>query len=429
MLKTRFMLFFGIIVLFILTGCGGGGSTTGDATEPPPPIHPGHVVKVDLTTSNRIAQTGNTIYLIARALDANGKGVSGAMIVFTSTGVGTLSSNYQTTNGDGYAYGGVYSSVPGSATVRAFNQNLSHSLDVYFADGEIKNKLKLSVDRNGNNVFDEAVDFIISGTTGEKVKVMTTYTDGGGAPLANKTLKVFSNSTSVVFESPNLKTDNNGKASTFMTFTNQLNTVYVDVVAEAEDGTVGSVSLKVQTFILGEILIYADKASIKTDETATVTACLYSDLGQPIKMKGLKINYEVSPADAGEVLPFTFTNETGCATNTFKPLKDGNTKIIASFTDKKSEMTMKVTKAVTPLAVMPAAPSVKKDATTPIMITGGVAPYAVTSLHPELTDPDSWSVADDGGTFTVKGVETGSATLVIRDSAHTLLQVTLTITP
>lgn len=418
-----------LILCIAVSGCGGGGSTTGNAPDNPNPTNPGQTVKVELTTSNRIVQTGNTIQLIGRALDANGKGVSGVAIVFTSTGVGTLSSNYQITNSDGYAYAGVFSSVAGSATVRAFNQNLSHSLDVYFADGEIKNKLKLSVDRNGNNVFDEAVDFTISGTTGEKVKTRVTYTDGGGAPLANKTVKVFSNSTSVVFENPNLKTDNYGNASTFMTFVNQLNTIYVDVVGEADDGTVGSVSLKVQTFVLGEMLIYADKVSIKNDETATVTACLYSDLGQPIKMKELKINFGVSPSDAGEILPFAFTNENGCASDTFKPLKDGDTKVTASFADKKSELTIKVTKTVKPLTVIPSSPSVKKDSTVLIMISGGVAPYTVISLHPELTDPDSWAVANDGGTFGVKGEAEGSATLVVKDSVNTMVQVTLTITP
>jgi|GEM_PF-4095374 len=422
-----------ILILLLLLGisaygCGGGGSTSGDASSHPTPINPGQVAKVELTTSSRIVQTGNTIQLIARALDGNGKGVPGVAIVFTSSGVGTLSSNYQITNSDGYAYAGVFSSVAGSATVRAFNQNLSHSLDVYFADGEIKNKLKLSVDRNGNNVFDEPADFTVSGTTGERVKIKATYTDGGGAPLANKTIKVFSNSTSVVFENSNLKTDNYGNASTFMTFVNQLNTIYIDVVGEADDGTVGSVSLKVQTFVLGEILIYADKVSIKTDETATITACLYSDLGQPIKMKGIKINFEVSPTDAGEILPFAFTDENGCAKNTFKPLKDGNTKVIASFTDKKSELTIKVAKVVKPLTVIPSSPSVKRDSTVPIMITGGVAPYTVTSLHPDLTDPDTWAVANDGATFTVKGVAEGTATLVVKDSANTIIQVTLTIT-
>ena len=62
-----------------------------------------------------------------------------------------------------------------------------------------------------------------------------------------------------------------------------------------------------------------------------------------------------------------------------------------------------------------------------VVITGGTAPYTVTSLNPSLTNPTSWSVTSSGGSFQVTPTATGTALINIVDSKGTQIQVTLTV--
>lgn len=407
-------------------GCGGAAST-GSTSTPPPVQNPGQTAKITITSSARITNIGNAISLSARAVDAGGTGVPGVTIVFTSSGIGTLNANFQITDANGYADATLYSSAVGNTTVKAFTNTMSASLDLYFVDGEIKNKIKVSVDRNGNNVYDETGDFTVSGTSGEQVKIRATYTDAGGYPLANKTITMSSSSNQVSFAGKTLTTDGSGNVYTFATFTNKLNTIYVDIIATADDGTVGTATLKLQSFIIGDILLYADNYVITTADKSKLTACLIDDGNFPIKLADLKVNFEAAPADIGVFLPFTFTDDTGCATNDFKPQKEGKITVTASFTSVKATLDITVNKVQMPLKVIPQAPSVTKGTSTLTMVIGGTAPYTVTSLNPSLTDPDSWTVAKDGDAFQVTGVNTGTATLVVKDSANNLIEVPLTI--
>jgi hypothetical protein len=304
---------------------------------------------------------------------------------------------------------------------------MAASLDLYFVDGQINNQVKVNVDRNGNNVYDEPADFTVSGTSGEQVKVRVTYTDAGGAPFANKSITMSSSSTQVSFAGTQLTTDGNGSVYTFATFTNTLDTIYVDIIATADDGTVGSATLKLQSFIIGDILFYADNYSIFTGDTAKLTACLVDDQDHPIKMADLKVNFSADLPDTGTMLPFAFTDETGCATNNFKALKQANVKLTASFTSVSADLTLNIATTIQPLQVLPGTPSVTLGDSILLMITGGLAPYAVTSLNPSLTSPASWNVLHDGDSLQVMGAAIGTATLVVKDSVNTMGQVTLTI--
>ena len=91
------------------------------------------------------------------------------------------------------------------------------------------------------------------------------------------------------------------------------------------------------------------------------------------------------------------------------------------------QVSLAITNVIQPLQVIPSAPSAKVGDAVLLMVTGGLAPYTVTSLNPSLTDPDSWSVAANGGTFQVTAAAAGIATLVVKDSGGTIVQVVLTI--
>jgi hypothetical protein len=62
-----------------------------------------------------------------------------------------------------------------------------------------------------------------------------------------------------------------------------------------------------------------------------------------------------------------------------------------------------------------------------VVITGGTAPYTVTSLNPSLTNPTSWSVTSSGGSFQVTPTVAGTALINVVDSKGIQIQVTLTI--
>ncbi len=409
-------------------GCGSGGAaSTGSPGTPPPIPNPGQPASITLTSSARITNVGNGISLSARAVDSGGNGVPGVAIVFTSSGIGTLDTNYQVTDGNGYANSTLFSSAVGNTKVKAFTNSMAATLDLYFVDGQIKNRIKVSIDRNGNNTYDEPADFVVSGTSGEQVKIRATLTDAAGVPLSNKTITMSSSSGQVSFSGAKLTTDVNGDAYSFATFTNTLNTVYVDILATSDDGTVGTITLALQSFIIGDILFYADSYSVTAAQTAKLTACLVDDQGNPVKMADLKVNFSADNPDVGTMLPFTFTDATGCATNDFRAQTKGKVKITASFTSVSEALTLNVGNVVQPLQVIPGSPSVTQGSSMLLMVTGGVAPYTVTSLNPALTSPASWNVLHDGDSFQVAGVSTGIATIVVKDSANSMIQAFLTI--
>lgn len=519
-----------LLMALALYGCGGGSSTGSSSVAPPtteyPNIGGNYAVKLELSASARIVNTGNAITLTVKASDTSGQGVSGATVVLTSTGGGTLNTNYITTGSSGAATATIYSTIAGSTTVKAMTNNLVSLVDLYFVDGEIKDKLTMSVDADGDNIYDETNDFSVSGTTGEKIKIRARFTDAGGYAYANKKIKFSSGTSVVTFDQAEVNTDSSGYASTFMTFTNKVNTVYVDVVGESDSGTVGSLTLKVNTFVVGDILLYSDKYTIYTNDTAKIKACLVSENAAPIKLAEIKVNFAIAPAGNGEIMPFAFTDDTGCASTDLKATKNGDIVVTASNSGLSKDITIKVNKAVsdimlnaskysiktgetatatacvlnsngeqqkqaglkidftlTPsdlgyvapgsaitdsagcaqtvftatkngsakikaaysgiekeititvgsgysaIAVTPAAPSVKVGDTILVMITGGAPSYTVTSLNPSLTDPDSWTVASNGGTFSVKGMAAGTATLTIMDAAGNFTSVTLTVSP
>lgn len=420
-----------ICLAAVLHGCGAGGAASTDgATTPPVTNNPGQAATIALTSSNRVVNTGNAIPLTARALDSAGNGVSGIAIVFTSTGVGTTSANYQLTDVNGNATITIFSSSAGSATVNAFSNTLSSSLSVYFVNGAIKNQLAVSVDSNGNNVYDEPSDFTISGTSGNPVKLRLTFTDAGGAPLSGKTITLSSDSNLVSFSSSSLTTDGNGTAYSFATVTDNRNTVFADITATASDGTARSATLKLQPFIIGDIQFYADNYSLSPGDTAKLTACPVSSSG-PVQVANLQVNFSEAPASSGQLLPFAFTDTTGCTTNNFAAVNTGSVTITASFAGASRNITLNVSKAPQPpqtLQATPSSPSIPVGSSQLIMITGGLAPYTITSLNPDLTNPASWTVMASGGTFQVTALKAGTATIIISDSAGTQIQVALTIT-
>ena len=295
-----------------------------------------------LTSSARIASTGNAIPVTARVLDSAGNGVQGVTIVFMSTGVGTMNTNYQITDAQGNASAKIFSTAAGKSSVTAFSNTLSSSLDVYFVSGAVQNQLTVSVDSNGNNIYNEPADYIVSTTSGDMSKIRVTFKDGAGNPLVGKTITLSSDSSLVSLSQTSLTTDNNGNAYAFATFTNPqggplANTIFVDITASASDGTAGTIALQLQPFIVGSIQFYSDSYSISTGGTANLTACLVSNDDTPIQIANLGITFTASPLTSGTMMPFAFTDATGCAKNTFTAIAGGTDTLTASFTSVSSQ--------------------------------------------------------------------------------------------
>ena len=418
----------------VLYGCGAGGAaSTSGATNPPVSANPGQAATITLSSSARVVNTGNAIPLTARALDSAGRGVSGIAVVFTSSGVGTMSTNYQLTDSNGDASVTIFSTAAGSSTVNAFSNTLLSSLNVYFVNGVIQNKITVGVDSNGNNIYNEPADYTVSTTSGGMSKIRVTFTDGAGNPISNKTITLSSDSTLVSLSSATVTTDNNGNGYVFATFSSPqggplANTIFVDITASASDGTVGTIALQVQPFIVGGIQFFSDNYSISTGGMATLTACLVSNNDTPIQIANLGINFTASPATSGVMLPFAFTNSTGCATNTYNAITAGSVALTASFTSVSANLTLNVSNAPQALEVVPAAASANVGDSSIFMITGGVAPYTAQSLNPSLTNPTSWNIAKSGGTFQITAVKAGTANIIISDSVGAQVQVALTIT-
>jgi hypothetical protein len=128
------------------------------------------------------------------------------------------------------------------------------------------------------------------------------------------------------------------------------------------------------------------------------------------------------------MLPFAFTNSTGCATNTYNAITAGSVALTASFTSASANLTLNVSNAPQALEVVPAAASANVGDSSIFMIIGGVAPYTAQSLNPSLTNPTSWNIAKSGGTFQITAVKAGTANIIISDSVGAQVQVALTIT-
>lgn len=420
-------------LVLALYGCGAGSAaSTSGSTVLPPGNNPGQAATLTLTSSARIINTGNAIPVAARVMDSAGKGVAGIAVVFTSNGAGTMNTNYQLTDTSGYAKATIFSTAAGKSSVTAFSNTLSSSLNVYFVNGAVQSKITLSVDSNGNNIYNEPADFIVSTSSGIMSKLMLTFIDGAGEAVANKTITLASDSTMVTLSSTSVTTDNTGNAYVFATFANPqsgllANTVFVDITASASDGTVGTIALQLKPFIVGGLTFYPDTYAPNTGDTANLTACITNSSSTPVQLANLAINFTASPATSGIMLPFAFTDATGCAKNTFKAITAGPVILTASFTSVSSQLTLNVQKASQQLQITPTSASVNAGDSVMFMITGGTAPYTVTSLNPSLTNPATWNVATSGGTFQVAGVKAGSANIIVTDAAGVQVQVALTV--
>ena len=426
----------GLIVLILclllaLYGCGSGGASTG-GSKPPNPT-PGQSGAITLTSSARVVNIGNTIPITAKVLDSSGRGIPGVAIVFMSTGVGTMNTNYQLTDNDGNAAATIFSTAPGTSSVTAFSNNMSSSLAVYFLTGAIQNQLTVAIDSNGNNIYNEPADYIVSTTSGAMSKIRVTFTDAVGTPLVGKTITLSTDSSLVTLSATTLTTDNTGNAYTWASFANPAggplaNTIFIDITASASGGSVGSIALQIQPYIVGSLQFYSDSYYIATGGAANLTACLVGSNDSPLAIANLGISFAVSPGRAGTMMPVVFTDSSGCAKNVFTSITPGTSTVTASFMSITSNFNLNAYQAAQPLHVTPPSASVSAGDSVIFMLTGGAPPYSIISVTPSLTNPSSWNVAASGGTFEVTGVKAGDASMLVTDSSGVQTQIPLTIT-
>lgn len=136
--KLYLTVYFGLISL-LLASCGGGGS--GADVDVPSGQNPGISSVVQLGGSQRVAQTGASITLMATVLDGTGRAVQGVNVTFTNlSSIGTLNGASTTTGSDGIARATLSSTTLGFITVRAStasgNGQIWDDETFYFSSGE-----------------------------------------------------------------------------------------------------------------------------------------------------------------------------------------------------------------------------------------------------------------------------------------------------
>lgn len=421
-----------LIMGAFLQGCGGGG-TTGNATETPVITTTGGAASIDLMTSAQIVNTKGIITFTAKVMDTAGQPVRSAAVSFSASGVGNMNVASSTTDANGNASGSITSSMAGSSQLSVSIGTIMVARSLYFVDGPIQNILTVNVDGNSNGIYNETADFTVSGTSGDKIKLKLSLTNAGGAPIAKKTIDLTSSSNIAVFDNPNPVTDNSGNAYAFITFNNKLSTVYVDITATAMNNTIGTATITVPSFVVGDMTISANKFSVEIGEIVKITACLLSSSGIPVNMSNLRVNFMTVPSDNGSLQPYVFTDSIGCAVDEYKPTKQGDVVVWAYFQSltKSSPVTVKAITQNQPLTIIPATPVVVTGYGAQIMITGGSAPYKVTNLSSAVVQLDgnagSVDIAANGDLLNITGKMAGTGTLIVKDSLGQFLNFSVQI--
>jgi len=462
-------------LLFFLYSCGGGSGSGYN----PSGTGTGEVSKIELLPTRYIAQTNGCNNIYVRVLDGNGAYLSNVLVTFTNFSsigqilnkCGSQQVTSATTDSNGLAKVALYSTTHGFSTIQAEVNigagQVRERKTVYFSDYALtlptlsSPTLKLEVDGNGNNIFDEPDDSTLFQDAGDnQVIARATVLDMSGNPVFSSTVTfgadvAFKTSPSgtcsnggttceVIFPQGNTKkTDSKGQASVLVevdpSFLRTLKT-NLNITAVAANGAANMKTLLMDPVIVDKISVFANPQKVDSAGTSIITAQVTTKTG-PVP-DGTTVNFTTN---IGGIEPFSETTK-GLATAVFKAptLLEGSfnqtANIIAKVGGKQGSVDVTVIAPPAP-PVTPTAPTIVPGSVTVLSgsvsqtvkftISGGTSPYTTTS-----TDPANAFNATSGNgiwggsqiTVTIPANATaGSVTLNVFDSLGATTSATITI--
>jgi hypothetical protein len=448
-----------ILLAFSIAGlsCGGGaGSSSSPHGE-----NPGVPTIVRLLPSHYIALTNSAITLHAKVLDGNGAPVKNISVIFTNLSpIGTLSATTAKTNNSGLATVFLKSTQTGFVTIQAEVikgiANVRDKKTAFFSSTlSLYPFMYLDVDGNNNKVYNENTDVNLfeNGNADDNiVTVRATVYNKYGQRASGSTVTFGADSTEATFPLGNTATtDSEGHASVTVKVTpmsvRNLQTV-LNITASADNGAAGLVSLFLQPVTITGIVVTANPTVVAPDGTSTVSASVTMLNSLPVP-DGSTVSFVAS---CGTVDPFAQTIN-GLATAKFtapSTVPSSPCRVTASIAGLPSSITTNFADitVTTDLSVLPKTQTENglTGGTVSYIITGGVAPYTVTSskksaacnsTDSDCTDTEDsgiWVVdtPDSGGSyiFTVTvpaGTAAQNITLAVSDKAANSVEVTLAI--
>jgi len=464
-----------LLLLFIsmssLLSCGGGsGSSSSPIGE-----DPNTPFSIELRPSERIAQTNSFIYIRARVLNGNGNPIPDIPVYFMNLSpIGYLEKTLSNTDVNGFATVKLSSTTEAFVTVQAeINKGESLVRDrktVYFSIYDLTlpippappmPTLKLEVDGNGNNVFDELDDStLFQNASDNQVIVRATVFDSSDNPVPNSTVTfgadvAFKTSPTgscsggastceLVFPLGNKKmTDSKGKASVLVevdpailrTLKTNLN-----ITAEADNGAANMVTLYLEPVTVKTISVFANPKIVDSGGTSVITVQVTTSAGTPVP-DNTTVNLTTN---IGGIEPFSQTTK-GIAEATFTAptLDEGAADQVATIkakvadkegsvnvTVKAQPVSVTLDKVLPEKAVVIGIPNPDSDPSDNVEFTivGGEGPYRVISDYQTLIPNQNVS----GTKFTIEPdsvITATTVTLTVVDAKGDSKNVTVTINP
>ncbi len=469
---------FSISCLLINCGGGSGGSSSPSGEKPGVPE------KVQVLPSHYIAQTNSAIIIRAKILNGNGGPVKNLPVTFTNISpIGTLLNMKDApignrtvikTNDNGMATLKVRSTTTGFVTIQAeVNKGVGIVRDrktVFFSSSlALSPFMYLDADGDGDQIYNEPDDYTLfqnNNANDNQVLFRATVFDKFGQRVFGSTVlfgadfpyKVGTETTcsdgttscSVTFPNGNSATTNSsGEAFVLVQVDPTLHniTTVLNITAVADNGAANVYSLFLEPITISSVTVTANPSVVAPDGTSTISAAVMLNTGgQP--PDGTAVGFV---ADCGTVDPFGLTTS-GLATAKFTAPSVVPSppvcRVTATVAGQSGFADITISAALT---VLPSTQSINglTGGTVSYVISGGVAPYTVTSSNrfaacndgnadgdcSDAEDSGTWFVTTPDATsgayiFTVTVPASTAAqgiTLTVRDSIGTTKDATLNI--
>lgn len=460
----KIILFLAIVTLIVpLTGCGSGAGSS----SKPIGVNPLLASILQLLPVQYIAQTNSYLTFKAKVLDGNGNVMRNVPVIFTNLSLtGVLSSTVANTDSVGLATVTLFSPTSGFATVQAeVDEAYGQGRDqrtVFFTTATslyMFPYLFLAVDGDGDDIYNEADDYILFQNTNDNQVLVraTVYTGlgqlvsgdvvtfGSDAPyrIGSDPAAACSDGTTtcgVSFPSGNTATtDAYGQAYVLVQVTPNVLTSFttvLNITATASNGAFNIVSLFLEPVTVSSLVLTATPNIVESGGTSNLLAAVMASSGMPVP-DGTAVNFT---ATAGALdTPFAQTTA-GIATAVLTAptltagAPDLPITVVASAGALSGSTTVTVTSTpITPIALAVFPPTATIDGvgggSATFTVTGGSPSYTITSADPVKVIVPA-TVAASGGTFTatVPALTAAGTVLVqVMDSAGASVTVTITI--
>lgn len=466
-----------LILSTFLINCGGGSG----GSSSPGGEKPGVPEIVQVLPSHYVAMTNSAILIRAKILNGNGGPVKNLPVTFTNISpIGTLMNSNDAplgnktvvrTNDSGMATIKVKATTTGFVTIQAeVNKGVGVVRDrrtMYFGSPlSLTTFMYLDADGDNDQIYNEPDDYTLfqnnNANDNQVLFRATVFSKFGqrasgskvtfGADFPYKPYKVDSStecsdgssSCSVTFPNGNTAITNlNGEAFVLVRVDPVMRNItpILNITAVADNGASKVYSLFLEPITIDSITVNANPSIVALNEKSTISASvkLLHTGGPP--PDGTAVGFV---ATCGTVTPFALTT-TGLATATFTAPSTAPSppvcRVTATVEGISNYADITISSALT---VQPSTQTISGlfGGTVSYIISGGVAPYTVTSSDrfkacnstdadcSDAEDSGIWTVSASGGIFTVTvppGTAAQDITLSVRDLVGATASATLVI--